>query len=117
MKRKTRNPAPTYPTLQSSCIHDARRHVLRPYPDAVVERVDLAVGETAHGERGRFRGEIARGHPDGALRGFGHAAVSAGPRAALAGALRNWVGPGWGELLMGVSAGRSVFDEAIGRVT
>ncbi|MGY4470998.1 hypothetical protein ACVWWK_006707 [Bradyrhizobium sp. LB9.1b] len=35
-------------------VHDPRSHVLRADLDAVVERVDLAIGEAAHRERRRL---------------------------------------------------------------
>ena len=51
-------------------IHDARGDVLRTNPDSVVEDVDRAAGEAAHGKAGGRAGRVAGEHADRALRGF-----------------------------------------------
>ena len=56
-----------FDALEIGGVHDARRHVLRADLDAVVEHVDLAVGEAAHRERRRLGRIIAGGDADRAL--------------------------------------------------
>ncbi|MEY9225715.1 hypothetical protein ABH974_006138 [Bradyrhizobium ottawaense] len=62
--------------FQIGGVHDPRGHVLRTDLDAVVERVDLAVGEAAHREGGRLGRIIAGGDADRPLRHVGHGAIT-----------------------------------------
>ena len=62
--------------FQIGGVGDPRGHVLRADLDAIVERVDLAVGEAAHREARRLPRSVAGGDADRALRRLGHGAIA-----------------------------------------
>src|SRR4029434_6375637 len=76
-------PLEDFDALEIAGIHHPRRHVLRANLDAVIQRVDQAVGVAAHRKPRGFGGEVTRGYADCALRCFRDATIAAEPERVL----------------------------------